>query len=80
MATSVSEDTFRVQAVLLEHFTTDVFKKLNVPDDDATLIASCLVGVDLRGVSSQWHMAVAAICVRVSRWVDEHPLPYWCGV
>lgn len=52
MATSISEDAFRVQAVPLEHFTTEVFKKLNLPDEDAALIANCLVGVDLRGVSS----------------------------
>jgi len=52
MATPIPEDAFCVQAGPLEVFTTEVFKTLNLPDEDAAWIANCLVGVDLRGVSS----------------------------
>ncbi len=52
MATPIPEDAFCVQAGPLEVFTTEVFKKLNVPSEDAAWTANCLVGVDLRGVSS----------------------------
>ena len=52
MAVSVPADALRVMPDPLESFTTRVFETLNLPSDDAALIAQCLVGVDLRGVSS----------------------------
>jgi len=52
MALPLPEDAFRVWPDPLLQFTTDVFKHFGLPEDDAVFIARCLVGVDLRGVSS----------------------------
>lgn len=52
MAAPLPLNAFRVMPEPLKAFTTDVFKALRLPDEDAALIAHYLVGVDLRGVSS----------------------------
>lgn len=52
MAVPLLEDAFRVWPDPLLQFTSEVFKSFGLPEDDAAFIAQCLVGVDLRGVSS----------------------------
>lgn len=52
MAAPISESAFRVMPEPLTLFTTQVFEALQLPQKDAAHIANCLVGVDLRGVSS----------------------------
>jgi LDH2 family malate/lactate/ureidoglycolate dehydrogenase len=44
--------TTRVPADALKHFCTNVFVRLDVPEDDAGIAADVLVSADLRGVDS----------------------------
>ena len=52
MPVYVPEDARRIMPDLLRDFTIDVLRKVDLPADDATLIARYLVDVDLRGVVS----------------------------
>ena len=52
MPVCVPEDARRIMPDMLRDFTTDVLRKVDLPADDATLIARYLVDVDLRGVVS----------------------------
>ena len=52
MPVCVPEDARRITPDLLRDFTTEVLRKVDLPDGDAALIARYLVDVDLRGVVS----------------------------
>ena len=52
MPVYVPEDARRIMPDVLRDFTTDVLCKVDLPADDAALIARYLVDVDLRGVVS----------------------------
>jgi len=46
------EEILRIHAEPLRHFCTRVFEKLNVPVEDASVVADVLVSADLRGIDS----------------------------
>ena len=52
MPVCIPKDARRIMPDLLRDFTTEVLRKVHLPDGDATLIARYLVDVDLRGVVS----------------------------
>jgi len=52
MAKPILNDAIRVMPDPLRGMTKSIFRKLELPDADAQLIADCLVQVDLRGVFS----------------------------
>ena len=52
MPVYVPEDARRITPDLLRDFTTEVLRKVHLPDGDAALVARYLVDVDLRGVVS----------------------------
>jgi len=48
----MSKDIVYIEAQILENFMEDVFKGLEVPPDDAKIIAEVLITSDLRGIES----------------------------
>ncbi len=52
MPVCIPKDAKRIMPDLLRDFTTEVLRKVRLPDGDAALIARYLVDVDLRGVVS----------------------------
>ena len=52
MPVCVPEDARRIMPDTLRGFTIDVLRKVDLPADDAALVARYLVDVDLRGVVS----------------------------
>ncbi|MYF90765.1 MAG: Ldh family oxidoreductase [Gemmatimonadetes bacterium] len=52
MPVCVPEDARRIMPDMLRDFTIDVLRKVDLPADDAALVARYLVDVDLRGVVS----------------------------
>ena len=66
MPVCVPEDARRIMPDLLRDFTTEVLRKVDLPADDAALVARYLVDVDLRGVVShgtrQLQRYVAEFC------------------
>ena len=52
MIKSIPNDAIRVMPDSLRKMTTEIFRRVGLPDKDAQLIAGCLVQVDLRGVFS----------------------------
>ena len=52
MPVCVPEDARRIMPDMLRDFTTEVLRKVDLPADDAALVARYLVDVDLRGVVS----------------------------
>ena len=52
MPVCIPKDAKRIMPDLLRDFTTEVLRKVHLPDGDAALIARYLVDVDLRGVVS----------------------------
>ena len=49
----MASDEVRVEAAALEAFTRDVFIRVGMPSEDATVEAEVLVWANLRGVDSQ---------------------------
>lgn len=60
----MSEESIRIQPVQLLEFTTEVFKKVGVPDQEAMWIAESLVEADVMGVDSH---GVSRIPIYVKR-------------
>ena len=52
MTNPILDDVIRVMPDSLREMTAEIFRRLELPDTDAQLIAECLVQVDLRGVFS----------------------------
>jgi L-2-hydroxycarboxylate dehydrogenase (NAD+) len=60
---------FRIQADVARRFVADLFRVMDVPTDDAELVAEVLVGADLRGISSHGLARIPYFLTRLQRGV-----------
>jgi LDH2 family malate/lactate/ureidoglycolate dehydrogenase len=59
----------KVQFEVAQRFVADLFRSMDVPDDDADLVAEVLVGADLRGIRSHGLARIPYFLTRLQRGV-----------
>lgn len=70
-ADQVPAGTTRIQADVARRFVANLFRVMDVPTDDAELVAEVLVGADLRGISSHGLARIPYFLTRLQRGVIE---------